>query len=203
MHRVGLIHLYIVDGEQYAEVIDFTAHNKVRKDRESTSKIPSPRESSGTTPGLLREYSGSTPSQVEVEVQVKDQVEVEGEVEVQDAPPPQHSEDNFDNLLNGAPSANNTHRVRATIRRLNADFAKRNEHQMPTWSRWTNQQIHEFWEASDPRKWPGEHDKKRSWIFADLLNEERQPPPKPYKSTLIQDMIDKVDREMAEIMGEQ
>ncbi len=171
MHNVGLIHLYQIDGEQYAQVTDFEKHNKVRKDRESNSGIPGPMDNSGSTPGQLREYAGSTPPQVEVQVEVKG----EGEGEGQD-PPPETSEDRFHTRLNGGSSANQTHRVRTTIRRLNPDFAKRHEDHMPTWAKWTDQDIHRLWDASHPDKWPDGNKKRRSWIFKDLLDEERTAP---------------------------
>lgn len=79
MHRVGLIQLYRIGDDQYAQVQDFDKHNKVRKDREADSKIPAPPESAtntkGRTPGGLREGSGSKPSQVQVQVQVEEEVE--------------------------------------------------------------------------------------------------------------------------------
>ena len=76
MHRVGLITLYTVDNEQYAEILDFDKHNKVRADREKPSDIPCPPESSS----ISRENAGSTPQQVEVEVQVQ----VQDKVQVQE-----------------------------------------------------------------------------------------------------------------------
>ncbi len=191
MHRVGLIHLYIVDDEQYAQVTDFAKHNKIRKDRESGSKIPSPLEDSGRTPADTATMRGSTPSQVEVEVEVEveGEVEVKEEVEVQDhTPTRESSEERFASTLTGGTTANDTHRVRNTIRRIHADFAKRNEDAMQSWAHWTNQQIQDLWDASDPKKWPGERDKKRSWIFADLLNQDRTPPtPPPPKRDIVRE----------------
>jgi hypothetical protein len=87
LHEVGLIRLYQVGGESYLEITKFHQHNKVRKDREGDSKIPPPSDDnearSGRTPGGVREGSGRSPAQGEVEVQVQDQVqeEVEGEAQ--------------------------------------------------------------------------------------------------------------------------
>ncbi len=78
-----LIHLYRVDGRQYAEVVDFEKHNKVRRDREKASEIPARTSETaapiphdgGSTPGALPEAAGSSPQQVEVQVQVEVQAQ--------------------------------------------------------------------------------------------------------------------------------
>lgn len=78
-----LIHLYRVGGRQYAEIVDFEKHNKVRKDREKASDIPARASNAaapvqherGSTPGGLPELAGSSPQQVEVQVQVQVQEE--------------------------------------------------------------------------------------------------------------------------------
>lgn len=78
-----LLHLYSVDGRQYAEIVDFHKHNKVRKDREKASDIPARdsrgaavvQHARGSPPGGLPETAGSSPQQVEVQVQVQDQVQ--------------------------------------------------------------------------------------------------------------------------------
>jgi len=85
MHRVGLITLYTVDNEQYAEILDFDKHNKVRADREKPSDIPCPPESSS----ISRENAGSTPQQVEVEVQVQ----VQDKVQVQETTTSSNNDD--------------------------------------------------------------------------------------------------------------
>jgi hypothetical protein len=83
---VGLLRVWGESPDLYAEVDGFHAHNRVREDREGSSAIPGP--DSGSTPGVLRESSGSppadsggirgsTPTQVQVQVQVQEEVEAE------------------------------------------------------------------------------------------------------------------------------
>ena len=55
MNRVGLIQLYESDGEKYLQFRNFHLFQKLRKDKEAESKIP--------TPDLLPTYSGLTPPQ--------------------------------------------------------------------------------------------------------------------------------------------
>lgn len=55
LHRAGLIVLYMVDGNQYAEFVRFKDFQVLREDKEAKSKIPDPN--SGTTPGVVQEDS--------------------------------------------------------------------------------------------------------------------------------------------------
>ncbi|MDR9392679.1 MAG: hypothetical protein RI554_11710, partial [Trueperaceae bacterium] len=75
MHEVGLVVWYEVDGKRFIQIERFHDHNKVRKDREGQSVIPSPPEDSRSTPGVRQEDAGKTPAEVEVEVEVEVQVE--------------------------------------------------------------------------------------------------------------------------------
>lgn len=58
MNRVGLIQLYESDGEKYLQFRNFHLFQKLRKDKEAESKIP--------TPDLLPTYSGLTPPQEKI-----------------------------------------------------------------------------------------------------------------------------------------
>ncbi len=76
----------------------------------------------------------------------------------------------------GSSEHHETARARATIRRkAGPTFASKHEEHMPAWSRWTDQQLRELWDASNPKRWPGEERKRREWIYVDLLNEDRHP----------------------------
>lgn len=63
LDKIGLLRLYIVDGERYLELFRFKDFQNLRVDRESESKIPKPsdikenKEHSGSPPGVLRESS--------------------------------------------------------------------------------------------------------------------------------------------------
>lgn len=186
--NVGLIELYgHEDHAAVLEYVDFSKYNSPNS-REVASAYPAytgemPSDTmltSARTDAMQRTCTARAQSTLNVN---ENENENENEKERKEPIPPsrESSEDKFAATLNGATTANDTHRVRATIRRLHADFARRNEDSMQAWAHWTNQQIHDFWEAADPAKWPGERDKKRSWIFADLLNQDRTPPPPPYK----------------------
>lgn len=86
MHHVGLIHLYSVDGERYLEVVNFHAHNTVRRGKdglpshEAASTIPAPSDyidnPAPTTEPLQSDYVAAT-AEVEVKVQVQDKVQVQ------------------------------------------------------------------------------------------------------------------------------
>jgi hypothetical protein len=71
LHAVGLIDFWRVGEDSYGEIVDFSAHNTVRVDREAESKIPD--NPSRRTPGARREDSRKAPTQVkgEVKAQVK------------------------------------------------------------------------------------------------------------------------------------
>lgn len=56
LHEAGLIILYKVGGDQYAEFTRFKDFQSLRPDREGESRIPS--SDSGTTPGVVPENSG-------------------------------------------------------------------------------------------------------------------------------------------------
>lgn len=86
LDRVGLIHLYAVEGEAYLEVVNFHEHNKVRRSsdglpsHEAPSTIPAPsgyehKPVTATEP-LQSDYVATT-AEVEVKVQVQDKVQVQ------------------------------------------------------------------------------------------------------------------------------
>jgi hypothetical protein len=56
LHNAGLIILYKINGDQYAEFTRFADFQSLRADREGESKIPGP--DCGTTPGVVQENSG-------------------------------------------------------------------------------------------------------------------------------------------------
>lgn len=58
LHGAGLIILYNVNGDQYAEFTRFADFQSLRPDREGESKIPAPPLDSGTAPGVLLDNSG-------------------------------------------------------------------------------------------------------------------------------------------------
>lgn len=63
LSSVGLIRLYVADGERYLEFIRFDDFQNLRVDREAESKIPQPtdikerKDNSGSTPGVIQEDS--------------------------------------------------------------------------------------------------------------------------------------------------
>ena len=59
MAENNLIILYEADGDYYLEFTVFEKHQIIRKDREADSKIPSPKEGSIITPGVLQENSST------------------------------------------------------------------------------------------------------------------------------------------------
>ena len=72
-HEVGLVRAYVVDGERYLWFPGFLKNQQLRPDREAKSQIPAPPEEGdarasdgacGSTPGALRESTGSTPPEV-------------------------------------------------------------------------------------------------------------------------------------------
>lgn len=70
-------------------------------------------------------------------------------------------------------------RVRSALRRLaGTKFTERFETHLTAWTRWTNTDLERLWTASDLTHWPDEREmgKRRSFIFEDLLNEDRTPP---------------------------
>lgn len=73
IRRVGLIETWGEAGDICAEIVQFREHNRIRPDREAPSRIARPASgrttsaSSRRTPGVVRERSGSTPSQGEGE----------------------------------------------------------------------------------------------------------------------------------------
>lgn len=75
---VGLVVWYDTPDGRALYFPGFHRHNKVRRERESASKIPPPPGHvpayAGSTPGVVREYAGSTPGKLPLEVEV----EVEG-----------------------------------------------------------------------------------------------------------------------------
>jgi hypothetical protein len=66
LHSAGLIALYQVDGNQYAEFTRFKDFQSLRPDREGESTIPPP--DSGTTPGVIQDHSGLIKEVKEVKV---------------------------------------------------------------------------------------------------------------------------------------
>ena len=199
MHHVGLIQLYDVDGKRYAEFVDFEVHNTIRryKDgekagqpmREGVSRIPArPSDSAPSTPdraeSAQKPRSGRAETAYEVEVEVKDQDQDQEQAEVlaqareTDRADEDSPEARFTRLANtGQSDQHETARARAVIRRLTgAKFASENEASMLSWSRHTTDRLTALWHASAPQLWPGEAGKRRSWLFTDLLNEERYPP---------------------------
>jgi hypothetical protein len=184
MESVGLIDLY--GGDDHAAVlafIGFETFNTPNK-REAKSELPPPTGKDVTDTLILDarhlhvQSTDNAGADAVLKLNVNDNVNENENGKATSATPPtpihESSEERFHNRRHG--TANDKHRVRATIRRIHADFARRNEDSMDAWSRWTDEQIHEFWELSDPNKWPDGNQKKRSWIFADLLNEDRQKP---------------------------
>ena len=97
MHRVGLIILYTVNGEPFLEIVDFHAHNKVRRgpdgapSHEAPSRIPpsSDRDTTNGTAESLRsgDVAATAEVEVEVEVQVQDQERTSTNVSARDAHP--------------------------------------------------------------------------------------------------------------------
>jgi hypothetical protein len=62
LHAVGLIVLYVVDGQQYVEFPKFRHHQRgARFDRESASRIPPSSAGSQVDSGPTPDHSGSTP----------------------------------------------------------------------------------------------------------------------------------------------
>lgn len=68
-------------------------------------------------------------------------------------------------------------RVRAKLRRLNADFAEKNAHKLANWAHHSDRELERLWEASHPDKWKGtsREGKRRAWNFTDLLSGEITP----------------------------
>lgn len=62
----GLVLVYESNGEWWQQYPTFDNHQNIRKDRESKSLIPEPTENVWTTPGALRDNSGSTPPKVKI-----------------------------------------------------------------------------------------------------------------------------------------
>jgi len=63
LDEAGLIRIYTVDGERYLELCRFEDFQNLRTDHEAESKIPKPPKNkedsnSGSSPGVLREFSG-------------------------------------------------------------------------------------------------------------------------------------------------
>jgi len=110
-----------------------------------------------------------------------DSSEPEPEVEAESVEPagdPNSSEAKFQRVMEtGTSEHNETSRTRSTLKRLFGPFfATKNEESLQAWSRWSDKQLRTFMEASDPKLWPGEENKRREWILSDLLNELRSPP---------------------------
>jgi len=192
LHEVGLIRLYEAKGKRCAAFADFHDHNTIyrhksgdRKDlplRESASRIPPPPDGTvtATAQGLHSDRTVTAP-EVEVELEPELELEPEPEVEAESVEPagdPNSSEAKFQRVMEtGTSEHNETSRTRSTLKRLFGPFfATKNEESLQAWSRWSDKQLRTFMEASDPKLWPGEENKRREWILSDLLNELRSPP---------------------------
>jgi len=214
LDRVGLIHLYEADGKRYAQFVDFDKHNTIRRHkdgekagqplREGVSRIPAPNEGSAVSALAQDEGSAETAQQLRsdraetaYEVKGKDKDQVEGEGEDNHTP----SEERFSRAFQtGKPQANPRHRVRAELRRLaGPDFTTQHESHLDSWTRWSDTQLRDLWDASDPDRWPGEKHKKRAWILKDLLNEDRTIPRTVKHEPVgrsFQDILDEVNRDL-------
>lgn len=201
LHKAGLIHLYTVKGERYLAFPKFEKHQLgLRKDREAPSEIPAPPSrrsksaddggnTDGDTPATsaeeLRSDSGTTPAQVEVEVEVQGEGEGEGEVARTRATPTPQDHPTPEEAFHQAATTGTDptileHKVRERIRRTaGRDFQIEHNHDIPRWSReHSPDRIDELWEAAKPEHWRGTNkaDKRRVWIFEDLLNQDVTPP---------------------------
>jgi hypothetical protein len=73
------------DGMWWIHSVNWEEHQEIRKDRVGNDNIPDYKFS---TPGEVRDYSGTTPGLVRPEVEVELEVEVEGEGTERSAPAP-------------------------------------------------------------------------------------------------------------------
>lgn len=65
LHNVGLIILYQADEEQYLELVNFHVHNKIRKDKERASTLPSPPSKAERQKKRLRQNADKSKQQPE------------------------------------------------------------------------------------------------------------------------------------------
>lgn len=174
--RVGLIELYAdEDGMailQYTRFSEFNTPNH----REKASELPGP------TGERVEVASGTSVNTPPGNARATDGLNVNGNVNDNEngnatSDTPTSEERMARTFETGQPQANPTHRVRNELAHLaGRAFVQRYAGELAAWTRWTNDDLRKRWEASDPDLWPGEETKRRTWIFADLLNEERKLP---------------------------
>lgn len=63
-HEKGLINRYKIGKDWWVEYPKFKENQNLRETREAASRIPSPPENSGTTPGVIQEDDSTTPAEV-------------------------------------------------------------------------------------------------------------------------------------------
>ena len=173
---VGLIQLYSTP--KHALLAEYTQFEKFNKPHanEADSTYPGPEDDvsdapppSGNLPEKIREIAGrrSTPTPTKTPTQSPKKEEVSSDEDSAEARFARVAETGWNEQAEVA-------RVRSTIRRLAGEkFALKHEPNMPSWSRHSTERVTAFWAASDPRLWPKERGKRRTWLFADLLHEER------------------------------
>jgi hypothetical protein len=183
----GLIRLYADEDNEaileYVRFLDFNSPNK----NEAKSDLPGPDDDEATelrdasiVPFIGRAHAmhvqrtdASRALQMENGTERKRERERERKrIDEFDSP-----EARFQRLAEtGSSEHQQTSRTRATLRRLAGQkFVANHEEDLLAWSRWTDEQLRDLWNASDPRLWPGEERKRRAWLFVDLLNEDRKP----------------------------
>lgn len=179
MERVGLIIRYMHEDVPVLQVVDFDKHNTPHY-KEPESKYRDPANDGNTVTDAkpqrqAKHDSNLSQARPEHAPVVADNRSKENGIKEKGSEAPS-SEDRFARAFEtGKPQANEQHRVRSEIRHLAGnDFARKHENDLASWARWSNEQLRERWEASDPLKWPQEGHKQRAWIYADLLNEKRQ-----------------------------
>lgn len=184
MARVELVSLYADrDNSAIIQFVRFEEFNSPNS-KEAKSDLPGPDDPNAQevrderiapllTPAPASPVHGTGNARaMQVENGTERNVERQRRTEAHDS-----SEARFQRMAEtGSSEHHETSRTRATIRRLaGTKFASEHEDDLLAWSRWSDQQLRDLWEASDPKRWPGEERKRRVWIYADLLNEDRHP----------------------------
>lgn len=181
----GLVRLYAdEDNDAIIEYVRFHDFNNPNQ-REAKSDLPGPDdEDAQPVRSPLIHTDHDTPRAMHVQrtdtarassVENGTEVERKRKREAHDSDTP---EGRFTRLMETGTSEHaETSRVRATIRRLAGNkFTTEHEDDLTSWTRWSDADLHRLWEASNLNNWPDAKRKRRTWIYADLLNEDRTPP---------------------------
>ena len=190
MADVGLIILYERRGVPYLQVVNFLEHNTPHH-KEADSEIPPPDGYNVSGKRLTDDDSQASskhePSKAQASPMQADNRSKEKEREGKereggsanaDRPTPEEAFET--QAKTGTDPRKTEHRFRDRLRfRAGAEFTREHAEDVPRWSReHPIDRIDEFWEASKPSLWSGtpKSDKRRVWIFADLLNQDVLPP---------------------------